>query len=132
MADAAAIAPASPPPTPNGVDFIMAQTTNATPIIAPFVPNVPRQEQWRTLPPLPLPAHPPPLTGWISLWRKQPWYQRLLLWPKTCKKITAVCRLMPPTSGRHQTADGFKVAASGLIVCAVWAKALRLVSILAK
>ena len=34
MADGAAIAPASPPPTPKGVDFIMAQSTNATPIIA--------------------------------------------------------------------------------------------------
>ena len=34
MADGAAIAPASPPPTPNGVNFIKAQLTNATPIIA--------------------------------------------------------------------------------------------------
>ena len=37
MADGAAIAPASPPPTPTGVDFIKAQTTNAPPIIAPFL-----------------------------------------------------------------------------------------------
>ena len=35
MADGAAIAPASPPPTPHGVDFYRAHTTNAPPIIAP-------------------------------------------------------------------------------------------------
>lgn len=35
VADKAAIAPASPPPTPKGVDFSRAQTTNAPPIIAP-------------------------------------------------------------------------------------------------
>ena len=35
VADGAAIAPASPPPTPKGVDFSRAQTTNAPPIIAP-------------------------------------------------------------------------------------------------
>ena len=34
MADGAANAPASPPPTPKGVDFIKAQTTNVLPIIA--------------------------------------------------------------------------------------------------
>ena len=34
MADGAANAPASPPPTPKGVDFIKEQTTNVLPIIA--------------------------------------------------------------------------------------------------
>ena len=38
MADGAAIAPASPPPTPKGVDFYRAQKTNAPPIIAPCKP----------------------------------------------------------------------------------------------
>ena len=75
MADGAANAPASPPPTPKGVDFIMTQTTNAPPIIAPCkspsCSGVPRQEQWRTVPPMPLPARPPPLKGWISSWRKR-------------------------------------------------------------
>ena len=40
MADGAAIAPASPPPTPTGVDIIKAQSTNAMPIIASTYDNV--------------------------------------------------------------------------------------------
>ena len=40
MADGAANAPTSPPPTPKGVDIIMAQSTNATPIIASTYDNV--------------------------------------------------------------------------------------------
>ena len=40
MADGAANAPASPPPTPKGVDFNRAQTTNATPIIASVYDNL--------------------------------------------------------------------------------------------
>ena len=40
MADGAANAPASPPPTPKGVDFIKAQTTNATPIITRAYDNL--------------------------------------------------------------------------------------------
>ena len=70
MADGAAIAPASPPPTPHGVDFYRAQTTNAPPFAAPCKPppcsGAPRRERWRTEPPSPPPARPPPLTGWIS------------------------------------------------------------------
>ena len=40
MADEAANAPASPPPTPKGVDFTMAQSTNATPIITSAYDNL--------------------------------------------------------------------------------------------
>ena len=51
------------------------QSTNALPIIAPCnLPScsgAPRQEQWRTEPPLPLPARPPPLKGWISFLYKR-------------------------------------------------------------
>ena len=60
-------------PSPQGVGSQQKglQTTNALPIIAPYKPSscsgVPRQEQWRTVPPLPLPARPPPLKGWISI-----------------------------------------------------------------
>ena len=60
-------------PSPQGVGSQpkWLHTTNALQIIAPYKPpscsGVPRQEQWRTVPPLPLPARPPPLTGWISL-----------------------------------------------------------------
>ena len=60
-------------PSPQGVGSQPKglQTTNALPFIAPCksppCSGVPRQEQWRTVPPLPLPAHPPPLKGWISL-----------------------------------------------------------------
>ena len=51
--------------------YRLAQSTNAPPIIAPCKTDVPRQEQWRTEPPLPLPARPPPLPGWISSRSKQ-------------------------------------------------------------
>ena len=64
-------------PSPQGVGSQpkWLHTTNALPIIAPYkhpsCSGVPRQEQWRTVPPLPLPARPPPLTGWIFLGHKQ-------------------------------------------------------------
>ena len=51
--------------------YRLAQTTNALPIItpskSPSCSGVPRQEQWRTVPPMPLPARPPPLKGWRLL-----------------------------------------------------------------
>ena len=59
-------------PSPQGVGSQpkWLHTTNAPPFIVPCrLPScsgVPRQEQWRTEPPLPLPARPPPLKGWIS------------------------------------------------------------------
>ena len=59
----------------------LAQTINALPIIAPckspFYSGFPRQEQWRTKPPMPLPARPPPLKGWISTRHKQQMPRRL-------------------------------------------------------
>ena len=60
-------------PSPQGVgsQTKWQHSTNAPPFAAPCKPptcsGCPRQEQWRTVPPLPLPARPPPLTGWISI-----------------------------------------------------------------
>ena len=49
----------------------LAHTTNALPFIArchlPPCSGVPRRERWRTEPPSPPPARPPPLKGWISI-----------------------------------------------------------------
>ena len=87
MADAAAIAPASPPPTPNGVDFIMAQTT--------LVPKI-------------------------------------TLMAKNLQKDNR--RLPPDAADKRTASDGRRLQGSRkrLSFCAVWAKALRLASILAK
>ena len=57
--------PVRPPPR-GWAPYRLGHITNAPPIIALFALDVPRQEQRRTVPPLPLPARPPPLKGWIS------------------------------------------------------------------
>ena len=60
-------------PSPQGVGSQpkWQHSTNALLLIAPPPPppcsGCPRQEQWRTMPPSPLPARPPPLTRWISI-----------------------------------------------------------------
>ena len=60
-------------PSPQGVGSQpkWLHVTNALQFIAPCKPppcsGVPRRERWRTEPPSPPPARPPPLKGWISL-----------------------------------------------------------------
>ena len=72
----------APSPQGGGLPTDWMHTTNALLLIAlpppPPCSGAPRRERWRTVPPSPPPARPPPLTGWISLGRKQQKTSRMM------------------------------------------------------